>query len=376
MLRILLTSAIVSLLATAAIAEQRIALVIGNSAYPEAPLRNPANDARDITARLTALGFEVVSATDTDLATMQRQVLEFIDRIQPGATAMVYYAGHGIQANGRNYLLPVDASFESEGSLRFEALEVYDILEELEDSPSRINLLVLDACRNNPFERKVRGGGRGLAAIDAAAGSFIAYATAPGSVASDGVGDNGLYTEALLDALTLPGLQVEDVFKRVRIRVAEESNGMQIPWESSSLTADFVFNPAAEPEPVIGKPVPEAVAEEEQGGNGGICDDMSGNWVSRSEATKCDSRYTLKKVGPDTYEMEFRACNVPVLNKVTGTLIVDGRTTTARWKGLGCTGVTTMTLEPNCRSASGEAVFNPSLTCKGTYAESVYFMGE
>lgn len=362
-----------SLLASVAVAEQRIALVIGNSAYPEAPLRNPANDARDISERLGELGFDVVSATDTDLSTMQNQVLDFIGRIEPGATAMVYYAGHGIQADGRNYLLPVDARFASESSLRFEALEVSDILEELEDSPSRINLLVLDACRNNPFERRVRGGGRGLAAIDAAAGSFIAYATAPGSVASDGDRENGLYTEALLQALTVPGLKVEDVFKRVRIRVAETSNGTQVPWDSSSLTADFVFNTAvATAASTVHSTV--VAGENMRIDDAGICDDLSGRWISRSEAASCDSQYTWKKLGPGTYEMDLSACSVPVLNKVTGTTVVEGKRATTRWKGLGCTGVTTVTFENDCLSASGEAVFNPSLVCRGTYKETVHFV--
>ena len=231
-------------------ANQRIALVIGNNAYAEQPLFNPVNDAIAVDAALTELGFEVVRATDADLEAMQEALLAFTSRIEDDATALVFYAGHGVQANGRNYLVPVDAELRSESRLRFEALELGDVLEELEYSPSRLNLVILDACRNNPFLQRVRGGSRGLAAVDAATGTLIAYATAPGSVASDGVGSNGLYTEQLLTALREPGLQAEAVFKRVRIGVTEASGGEQVPWESSSLTGDFVFNqsaPAAAP---------------------------------------------------------------------------------------------------------------------------------
>ena len=142
-------------------ASQRIALVIGNAAYAESPLYNPVNDAIAIDERLTALGFEVVRVTDADLRSMQSALVEFTRRIEDDATALVFYAGHGVQANGRNYLVPIDARLENESSLRFEALELNDVLEELEYSRSKLNLVVLDACRNNPFLRRFRGGSRG-----------------------------------------------------------------------------------------------------------------------------------------------------------------------------------------------------------------------
>jgi hypothetical protein len=309
-------------------------------------------------------------SVDANLETMQRTLVEFAGRIKPGATAMVYYAGHGIQANGRNYLLPIDARFESESALRFEALEVADILEDLENSRSRINLVVLDACRNNPFERRVRGGGRGLAVIDASAGSLIAYATAPGSVASDGDGRNGLYTGALLAALDMPGLKVEDVFKQVRIKVSRRSNGQQVPWESSSLTADFIFNP----DPAAETPVPVPVVKSDQ--PDGHCADISGDWISRSAAAKCDSSLTFTKTGPKTYDMVLFACSVPLMNKVSGTTVVENNVMTTRWAGTGCTGVTTMILDDTCTSASGEAVFNPSMLCKGTYKETLHYVSD
>ena len=239
-------------------AAQRIALVIGNAAYAESPLYNPVNDAIAVDERLSALGFEVVRVTDADLRSMQSALVEFTRRIEDDATALVFYAGHGVQANGRNYLVPIDARLDNESSLRFEALELNDVLEELEYSRSKLNLVVLDACRNNPFLRRFRGGSRGLAAVDAATGTLIAYATGPGAVASDGSGDNGLYTEHFLRALEQPGMQAEAVFKQVRINVADASGGDQVPWESSSLTGDFVFNRAEPPPqpPAAGAQIP------------------------------------------------------------------------------------------------------------------------
>lgn len=224
-----------------ALASNRVALVIGNASYIDMPLSNPRNDAVAMQSALQQAGFDVVSALDADLASMQTAMLNFVEKLNDNSTALVFYAGHGVQANGRNYLLPVDAKIESERSLRFQALELGDLLEELEASDARIKIVILDACRNNPFERSMRGGGRGLAAVDAARGTLIAYATSPGSTASDGDGDNGLYTQSLLQAILQPGVKVEQVFKQVRIAVAEASRGSQIPWESSSLTGDFVF---------------------------------------------------------------------------------------------------------------------------------------
>lgn len=229
------------LLSVQASANNRIALVIGNADYPDMPLKNPRNDAEAMEKTLIQAGFNVVTALDADLETMQSAMLEFVGQLNRNSTALVFYAGHGMQANGRNYLLPVDAQLETERSLRFQALELTDLLEELDASDARIKMVILDACRNNPFERSMRGAGRGLAAVDAARGTLIAYATSPGSTASDGDGDNGLYTQSLLKALSEPGLKVEEVFKKVRIQVADASQGAQIPWESSSLTGDFIF---------------------------------------------------------------------------------------------------------------------------------------
>jgi uncharacterized caspase-like protein len=222
--------------------EPRIALLIGNSAYPEAPLRNPVNDVRAMAQALRELGFTVLAYENASKRTMETAIVEFGRRIAEGGVGTFYYAGHGLQVRGRNYLVPVDADIDSEAATRIAAVDVELVLEQMTEAKNRVNIVILDACRNNPFERRLRGASRGLAAIDAARGTLVAYATAPGSVAADGDGKNGLYTEELLHALQVPGLKVEDVFKRVRINVARRSKGAQTPWESSSLTGDLVVN--------------------------------------------------------------------------------------------------------------------------------------
>jgi hypothetical protein len=220
----------------------RVALVIGNAAYEEAPLRNPVNDARAMAKRLFELGFKVTKLEDATRNEMERAIAAFEGSLGPEKTGLFYYAGHGIQVRGRNYLIPIDAGLKSERSARFEAVDVGSVTEAMEYAKSKVNLVILDACRNNPFERRWRGQGRGLAAVDAARGTLIAYATAPGSVAADGDGENGLYTESLLTVLQTPGLSVEEVFKQVRAEVDKVSGGAQTPWESSSLTGSFIFN--------------------------------------------------------------------------------------------------------------------------------------
>jgi hypothetical protein len=222
--------------------EARLALLIGNSAYRESPLRNPVNDVRAMAQRLKELGFTVLVHENATKRTMEAAIIEFGRRLAEGGVGAFYYAGHGLQVRGRNYLVPVDAEIEDEASTRVAAVDVELLLEQMAEAKNRVNMVILDACRNNPFERRMRGGSRGLAAVDAARGTLVAYATAPGSVAADGDGKNGLYTEELLEALREPGLKVEEVFKRVRINVARRSKGAQTPWESSSLTGDLVVN--------------------------------------------------------------------------------------------------------------------------------------
>lgn len=220
--------------------ERRVALVIGNAAYPGvAALRNPANDAADIAAKLRKLNFSVTLKTNVGQKEMLRALTDFGENVRPGSEIVFFYAGHGMQVRGKNYLIPIDAEIRSEGSVSSEAVDVDQLLDKL--ALARLSIVVLDACRNNPFERRFRGSGQGLAQINAPTGTLIAYATAPGKVASDGEGRNGLYTAELLAAMDFPGIKIEDVFKRVRANVVRKSNEAQIPWESSSLTGDFFF---------------------------------------------------------------------------------------------------------------------------------------
>ncbi|MBK6982824.1 MAG: caspase family protein [Betaproteobacteria bacterium] len=222
--------------------ELRVALVVGNAAYPTAALRNPVNDAKAIGEKLRALGFDVQVRTNVTQREFTRAVSQFGQSLKPGALALFYYAGHGMQVRGRNFLIPIDAEIESEASVRSEAVDLDLLLEQL--GPARLSMVILDACRNNPFENRFRSGrGTGLAQIDAPKGSFLAYATAPGKVASDGEGSHGLYTAELLKAMDLPGIKVEEAFKVVRVNVIKATASEQIPWESSSLTGDYYFRP-------------------------------------------------------------------------------------------------------------------------------------
>ncbi|WP_158283984.1 caspase family protein [Azospirillum sp. TSO22-1] len=247
MLRRLLVLCCLLALPMAARAETRVALVIGNAAYVSGgTLANPVNDARAVAKSLRSLGFEVTVLENVGLRAMTRGISQFGQRLRPDGVALFYYAGHGMQVRGRNFLIPVDAEITSESSAISESVDVDSVMQQL-SANTRLNLIILDACRNNPFERAVRSGaGAGLAAIDAPTGTLIAYATAPGKTARDGAaGGNGLYTSKLLDAMAVPGIKVEDVFKRVRINVAHATRNEQVPWEASSLIGDFYFTAPA-----------------------------------------------------------------------------------------------------------------------------------
>ncbi len=223
-------------------ASQRVALVIGNSNYDAGPLLNPGNDARAMAKALRETGFEVMEYIDLqDQADMKKAIREFGRKIQNGGVGLFYYAGHGIQVNGKNYLIPTKAQIYAEEEVEYESVDVGFVMAQMEIARNRMNIIILDACRNNPFARSWRSAASGLAFINAPTGTLIAYSTAPGSVASDGTGANGLYTEMLLKQIRRKGLKIEDVFKNVRSEVLERSNRMQTPWESSSLVGDFYF---------------------------------------------------------------------------------------------------------------------------------------
>jgi uncharacterized protein (TIGR02145 family) len=225
--------------------EKRLALVIGNSAYVHGGvLKNPVNDAMAMEQALTRVGFEVMVFLNLDQTGMKRVIDDFGNHLKDFDVGLFYYAGHGIQSKGINYLIPVDADLSSENDVEYNCIDAGRILGKMEDASCRTNIIILDACRNNPFERSWTRSthGRGLASMDAPIGSLIAYATAPGTTASDGPGINGLYTSALVRFIIHPGLSIEEVFKQVRIVVVSESEGIQMPWESTSLMGDFYFN--------------------------------------------------------------------------------------------------------------------------------------
>ncbi len=225
--------------------EQRVALVIGNSSYKEAPLKNPANDATDMASALRALGFSVTLKTNADSRQMRAAVREFAQHLKRGGVGLFYYAGHGVQSrNGRNYLIPVGAYLKDEFELEDEALDANRVLAGMEEAGNRVNIVILDACRNNPFARSWRSVSSGLAQMSAPAGSFVGFATAPGQVAADGSGRNGLYTKHLLANLKAGDSDIDRVFTRVTAAVAKETGNKQVPWKSSSLTGDFYFRPA------------------------------------------------------------------------------------------------------------------------------------
>ncbi len=229
------------------IPEKRLALVIGNGDYLTAPLTNPVNDARSMARALRNVGFDVLLRENVSNQTeMKRVVREFGQKLKNYDVGMFYYAGHGIQKDGYNFLVPVNARISSEEEVEYECVDAGYVVALMDAADSRVNIIVLDACRNNPFARTYRSTRQGLVSMNAPAGTIIAYATSPGKTALDGDGVNGLYTQELLYQIQQPGLKIEDVFKNVRIEVMRKSDNKQVPWESSSLTGDFYFKPTQE----------------------------------------------------------------------------------------------------------------------------------
>ena len=225
----------------------RHALVIGNGSYKDAPLKNPANDARAIAEELKGAGFDVAVRLDAGREEMLKAIEAYGTYLtKRNAVGLFYFAGHGAQLAWRNYLIPVDAVIETLEDMRARAVELNLLLQGLTRAKKPMNVIILDACRDSPFGKRVPVDQKGLSQFDAPPGSLLAYATSPGNVASDGDGANGLYTENLLRELKVPEAKIEDVFKRVRLAVRRRSNGQQIPWESTSLEEDFYFRPPRE----------------------------------------------------------------------------------------------------------------------------------
>ena len=232
---------------TDAFSEQRkLALLIGNAEYLNGPLDNPVNDARLIGATLKSLGFEVYIHENANQKTMKRAIRDFGKKLElagEDAVGLFYFSGHGLQSEGENYLSPIGAEVRNEADVEIEMVSANAILKQMDFARNGLNIVILDACRTNRFSRGFRSAQNGLADMAAPTGSILAYATAPGSVAYDGRGDNSPYAGALAEAMLMPNTPVEAVFKAVRISVINETDEKQVPWESSSLTGEFMFNP-------------------------------------------------------------------------------------------------------------------------------------
>ena len=268
----------------AAFAENRVALVIGQSNYRAVvPLPNPANDARAMSQLLGNAGFEVTDAADLSQNEMREKVGDFAAKVAakgPDTVALVFYAGHGLQIDGENFLVPVDVDPKRETDVPLQAIRLNDVLNTLTSVPSKTRILLLDACRNHPLPVINRSAGHGLAIVDAktgAPGTFMSFSTSPGAEAEDGSGANSPYTTALLSAAQEPGLSIEDTIKRVRVSVNKVTEGRQTPWDSSSLTDDFRFFPgpgAAAPKQVVAKRTVDQWRRELQGKRVEIANEM------------------------------------------------------------------------------------------------------
>ncbi|MEE8435590.1 MAG: caspase family protein, partial [bacterium] len=224
--------------------EQRVALVIGNHAYTRiASLRNPGNDARDMAAALRKTGFRVTLLLNATRGQMGEAIAGFEDAVSKGGVGLFFYAGHGVQVGGVNYLIPIGANITRQSQVEFEAISANRVMASMEAAGNRLNMVFLDACRNNPFKgNRFRAIGGGLAAVrNAPKGSLISYATGAGGVAADGAGRNGTYTKNLLRYIGQPGLELTTMMKRVRSGVQRDTRDRQTPYELSSLTGDFYF---------------------------------------------------------------------------------------------------------------------------------------
>lgn len=249
MIRLLISCLAFLVAASALPAQERLALIIGNGGYGVVEaLDNPPSDAQLMAETLRGTGFEVTLLTDADQAEMLAAIGRFGRRLRAAgaeATGLFYYAGHGVQSFGENYLLPVDVTLTDAADLPLVAVEAQAILRQMFSARNRTNIVILDACRNNPFEALPDLGDNGLAEMKAPTGTFLAYSTGPGEVALDGLGRNSPFTAALAEHVDAPGVPIEQMFKTVRVEVMRATNGRQVPWDTSSLTSDFTFVPQA-----------------------------------------------------------------------------------------------------------------------------------
>lgn len=276
---------------------QRTALVIGNGAYSSGPLKNPVNDATDMAKALQSVGFKVVLKKNANLQEMIESIEDFGNRLKRGGVGLFYYAGHGVQVNNVNYLLPVNAKINKESDVRFQAVDAGRVLAEMENANNGLNIVILDACRDNPFGKRFRSASRGLAIVaDAPTGTFISYSTGAGQVARDGEGRSSPYTRALLKNIVKRGLGINQVFMNVRGQVMKETG--QVPWELSSLTGDFFFvqgdrdNVATAPLPEISSPALPVKSSVTEAGR-------EGRFIAYSDGTVLDTLRNLMWAAQD-----------------------------------------------------------------------------
>ncbi len=223
---------------------KRTALVIGNSAYQFSPLKNPVNDAEAIAEQLRRMNFDVILKIDVNQQDMEQAIDLFNRKLDPeGQIALFYFAGHGVQVNGENYLIPLNANINRQNDVRYKAVNIGQVIGSIGESGNNLNIIILDACRDNPLPRSFRSASRGLARFESPKGTILGFATSPGTVALDGEGDHGVYTKHLLANMQKPGYTIEQVFKEVLRGVDTETNGQQIPWTESSFTGNFSFIP-------------------------------------------------------------------------------------------------------------------------------------
>jgi formylglycine-generating enzyme required for sulfatase activity len=240
--------------------QRRVALVIGNRDYAQQRLVNPVNDATDLDRTLRGLGFESKLALNLDRRALDNALNTFAATVKPGDTALFYFSGHGMEVDGQNYLLPVDFSAQGEEDAKYQALAAGLVQERLQRRGARAVIMILDACRNNPW-KGTRGTGGGLAGMSGSS-VYVAFAAAPGSTADDNRAErNGRFTKHLLASIAQPGLSIDDVFNRVRENVATETNGRQVPFSNSGLIGGFFFRPAITAAPVPGAPKADAATE-------------------------------------------------------------------------------------------------------------------
>jgi hypothetical protein len=293
--------------------EVRIALVIGNGAYPNVPLKNPANDAKDIAAALKKLGFSVSLVVDGDMAAMSRAIRDFGAAIKrPDAVALFYYSGHGVQYRGANYLIPAKSDIQDPDELAFSAVNAEQVYAKMESAGDKVNIVVLDACRNNPFPGSERASERGLAVVGTVQPpqSLIVYATAPGKTAQDGGDRNGVFSAALLKHVADPGLDVELMFRSVRDEVIAATDGAQVPWTNSSISGKgFVFVPKKdEPAAVPAKAAAPAAAAVPTKGRGvlSVTSEPNGLKVSIDDAEAIETPFKLS-LAPGSHSVELEA---------------------------------------------------------------------